>query len=280
MAGKKYIIAIDLGTTGNRVFCFDEKGKVISSAYSEFTQYFPRPGWVEHDGMEIWNSICGLVPEAIKKGELDPASAVSIGITNQRETSILWDAETGRPIYHAIVWQCRRTADICNQLKERGHEEVFREKTGLVVDAYFSGTKIKWMFDNVMDARALAKKGRLRFGTIDTWILWKLTGGKSHVTDYTNASRTLIFDIKEKIWSPELCDILDIPPNILPKSIPLPLISAVQMAAVFFLTAYRWAELRATSRPPWWGSAALRLEAQRTHTAQAVLCSSITVRNT
>ncbi len=220
MPDKKYIIAIDLGTTGNRVFCFDEHGKVISSAYREFTQYFPKPGWVEHDGLEIWDSICGLVPEAIKRGELNPASAVSIGITNQRETSILWDAETGKPVYRAIVWQCRRTTDICNQLKEWGHEAKFREQTGLVLDAYFSGTKIKWMFDNVMDARQLAKKGRLRFGTIDTWILWNLTGGKSHATDYTNASRTLIFDIKEKKWSPELCDILDIPVNILPQVYP------------------------------------------------------------
>lgn len=217
MSDKKYIIAIDLGTTGNRVFCFDEKGKVISSAYREFTQYFPRPGWVEHDGLEIWESVSQLIPEAIKKGGLNPSSAVSIGITNQRETSILWDSETGKPVYHAIVWQCRRTTDICNQLKERGYEEKFREQTGLVVDAYFSGTKIKWMFDNVMDARPLAKKGRLRFGTIDTWILWKLTGGKSHATDYTNASRTLIFNIKEKKWSPELCDILDVPLDILPE---------------------------------------------------------------
>lgn len=220
MSDKKYIIAIDLGTTGNRVFCFDEKGRVISSSYREFTQYFPRPGWVEHDGLEIWDSICELIPETIKKGDLNPADAVSIGITNQRETSILWDAETGKPIHKAIVWQCRRTTDICNQLKEWGHETKFREQTGLVIDAYFSGTKIKWMFDNVMDARQLAKKGRLRFGTIDTWILWKLTGGNSHATDYTNASRTLIFDIKEKKWSPELCDILDIPMNILPQVYP------------------------------------------------------------
>ncbi|HQO41126.1 MAG TPA: glycerol kinase GlpK, partial [Spirochaetota bacterium] len=220
MTGKKYIISIDLGTTGNRVFCFDKKGRVISSVYREFTQYFPKPGWVEHDGIEIWNSIRELIPDAIKKGDLDPASAVSIGITNQRETSILWDAETGKPIHRAIVWQCRRTTDICNQLKEWGHEAKFREQTGLVLDAYFSGTKIKWMFDNVMDARQLAKKGRLRFGTIDTWILWNLTGGKSHATDYTNASRTLIFDIKDKKWSPELCEILDIPVNILPQVYP------------------------------------------------------------
>jgi glycerol kinase len=220
MPDKKYIISIDLGTTGNRVFCFDKKGRVISSAYREFTQYFPKPGWVEHDGIEIWNSIRELIPDAIKKGGLDPASAVSIGITNQRETSILWDAGTGKPIHRAIVWQCRRTTDICNQLKERGYEAKFREQTGLVLDAYFSGTKIKWMFDNVMDARQLAKKGSLCFGTIDTWILWNLTGGKSHATDYTNASRTLIFDIKEKRWSPELCEILNIPVNILPRVYP------------------------------------------------------------
>ncbi len=216
MSDRKFIIAIDLGTTGNKVFCFDEQGKTISSSYTEFTQIFPRPGWVEHDANEIWDTVIRLIPEAIKKGELNPANAVSIGIANQRETSLLWDADSGKPIHNAIVWQCRRTTDICNQLNERGYDKLFREKTGLLIDAYFSGTKIKWMFDNVIDARPLAKKGKLKFGTIDTWILWKLTGGKSHLTDYTNASRTLIFDIKEKKWSEELCEILDIPLNILP----------------------------------------------------------------
>ncbi len=220
MEDKKYIISIDLGTTGNRVFCFDEKGKVISSTYSEFQQYFPRSGWVEHDAVEIWDSVSRLIPEAIKRGNLNPASAISIGITNQRETSLLWDSDTGRPIHKAIVWQCRRTSDICNQLKELGYESKFREKTGLVIDAYFSGTKIKWLFDNVLEARSMAKNGKLRFGTIDTWILWKLTGGKVHATDYTNASRTLIFDIKEKKWSEELCEILGIPMNILPEVYP------------------------------------------------------------
>jgi len=217
MSGKKFILAIDLGTTGNRVFCFDIKGKTISSSYREFTQYFPHPGWVEHDAIEIWDSVVSLIPEAVRKGALDPSDIISIGITNQRETSLLWDSESGKPVHNAIVWQCRRTAEICNNLKEWGYEKVFREKTGLVLDAYFSGTKVKWMFDNVPDARPLAKRGRLKFGTIDTWILWKLTGGKSHATDYTNASRTLIFDIKEKKWSGELCEILDIPLNILPE---------------------------------------------------------------
>ncbi|MCL1832922.1 MAG: glycerol kinase GlpK [Leptospirales bacterium] len=217
MPDRKFIISIDLGTTGNRVFCFDENVKIISSAYREFTQYFPHPGWVEHDALEIWDSITALIPEAIKNGDLNPKNAISIGITNQRETSLLWDCGSGKPIYNAIVWQCRRTAGICSQLRERGYDAVFREKTGLLLDPYFSGTKIKWMFDNVIDARPLAKRGMLKFGTIDTWILWKLTGGKVHATDYTNASRTLIFDIKEKKWSAELCEILDIPLSILPE---------------------------------------------------------------
>lgn len=216
MSGKKYIIAIDLGTTGNRVYCFDINGKTISSSYSEFTQYFPNPGWVEHDAVEIWNSVTRLIPESIMKGNLDPADALTIGITNQRETSLIWDSDTGRPLHRAIVWQCRRTAGICSELKEKGYENLFRNKTGLVLDAYFSGTKLKWMLDNIPDAGSLAASGKLRFGTIDTWILWKLTGGKCHATDYTNASRTLIFDIKEKKWSEELCEILDIPINILP----------------------------------------------------------------
>jgi glycerol kinase len=217
MAGKKYIISIDLGTTGNRVYCFDCRGKTISSSYSEFTQYFPNPGWVEHDAVEIWDSLIRLIPESIEKGGLNPSDALAIGITNQRETSLIWHTVSGKPLHRAIVWQCRRTAGICSELKEKGHEDLFRSKTGLVLDAYFSGTKLKWMLDNVPDARALAASGNLKFGTIDSWILWKLTGGRCHVTDYTNASRTLIFDIKEKKWSEELCEILNIPQNILPE---------------------------------------------------------------
>ncbi|HNU92999.1 MAG TPA: glycerol kinase GlpK [Spirochaetota bacterium] len=215
--GNKFIIALDLGTTGNRVFCFDESGLPISSAYREFTQHFPRPGWVEHDPEEIWSSLAGLIPEAIAKGNLNPSDAITIGITNQRETAVLWNRDTGKPVYNAIVWQCRRTTDICNDIKNRGHEETFKKKTGLVVDAYFSGTKIKWILDNVAGARELAKTGKLLFGTVDTWILWKLSGGKSHATDYTNASRTLVFNIVEKCWDRELLEILDIPAGILPE---------------------------------------------------------------
>ncbi len=215
--GNKFIIAIDLGTTGNRVYCFNEQGIAISSAYKEFTQYFPRPGWVEHNPLEIWESVCELIPLAIAKGNLLSKDAVAIGITNQRETALLWNKKTGKPIHNAIVWQCRRTTDICNDLKKAGHEKVFREKTGLVVDAYFSGTKVKWLLDNVQDARKSAEAGELLFGTIDTWILWKLTSGKSHRTDYSNASRTLMYDIKNKRWSKTLLDILNIPKSLLPE---------------------------------------------------------------
>jgi glycerol kinase len=215
--GKKFIISLDLGTTGNRVFCFDETGNPLSSAYREFTQHFPKPGWVEHDPLEIWNSICALIPEAMKNGNLDAHDALCMGITNQRETTVIWNKDTGKPVYNAIVWQCRRTTDICNMLKEQGHEELFRKKTGLVVDAYFSGTKIKWILDNVADARNLARSGKLLFGTIDTWILWKLSGGRAHKTDFTNASRTLIFNIEEKRWDRDLIQILDIPLNMLPE---------------------------------------------------------------
>ncbi len=215
--GTRFIIAIDLGTTGNRVFCFSEQGLPISSAYREFTQHFPKPGWVEHDAEEIWDSVSALIPQAISRGSLDPSDAIAIGITNQRETSLLWDRTNGRPIHRAIVWQCRRTADICNELKKAGHEEIFRATTGLVIDAYFSGTKVKWLLDNVQGARTLAESGKLLFGTIDTWILWKLTDGVSHATDYTNASRTLMYDIRQKKWAGELLDILSVPKKILPE---------------------------------------------------------------
>ncbi len=215
--GKKFILSIDLGTTGNRVFCFDESATPISSSYAEFTQHFPKPGWVEHDPMEIWDSVISLIKKAIGKGSLDPKDVISIGITNQRETAMIWNKESGKPIYNAIVWQCRRTAPICNQLKQKGYEDLFRKKTGLRLDAYFSGTKIKWLLDNVEGSRDQAKAGKLLFGTIDTWILWKLTAGKSHKTDYTNASRTLVYNIFDKRWDRELLDILDIPSNILPE---------------------------------------------------------------
>ncbi len=213
---KKFILSIDLGTTGNRVFCIDEEGRPISHAYREFTQYFPKPGWVEHDPLEIWDSVKQLIPGAMAAGGLSGSDALAIGMANQRETSLLWDRISGKPVYNAIVWQCRRTSEICASLKNKGHEKIFRERTGLVLDPYFSGTKVKWLLDNVPGARELSSGGRLCFGTIDTWILWNLTGGRSHKTDFTNASRTLMFDIREKKWSRELLDILDIPVNILP----------------------------------------------------------------
>ncbi len=215
---QNYIIAIDHGTTGSRVFCFDEKGEVLSSSYREFTQHFPRPGWVEHDPEEIWAGIKFLIQDAINKKDLSPKNAIAIGITNQRETVVVWDKVTQKPIYKAIVWQCRRTSDLCEDLKQKGYENLIRNKTGLVIDAYFSGTKIKWILDNVEGARDLAKNGRLQAGTMDSWLLYKLTG--EHKTDYTNASRTMIYNIKDKKWDEELLELLTIPKNILPEVLP------------------------------------------------------------
>ena len=215
---KNYIIGIDAGTTGIRTFCFDTKGKVISVAYEEFKQIFPKPGWVEHNAAEIWQKTEKLILQAIKKGKLNPKNAICIGITNQRETTVLFEKKLAKPIYNAIVWQCRRTSDICTDLKAKGLESDFRNRTGLVVDAYFSGTKIKWILDNVKGARDKANKGDLLFGTIDTWLLYKLTKGKSHKTDHTNASRTLIYNIKDKKWDVDLLNILNIPASILPET--------------------------------------------------------------
>ncbi len=214
----EYIIGIDAGTTGIRTFCFNKAGNVISSAYSEFKQHFPKPGWVEHDAEEIWAKTEKLVLKAIRNGKLKPENAVAIGITNQRETTVLFDKDTGKPVYNAIVWQCRRTSDFCTGLKKEGLEPVFRRKTGLVVDAYFSGTKIRWILDNVKGVRAKAEKGKVLFGTIDTYLLYRLTNGKSHKTDHTNASRTLIFNIEKKEWDKELLKILQIPEAILPEA--------------------------------------------------------------
>ncbi|EQA37186.1 glycerol kinase [Leptospira inadai serovar Lyme str. 10] len=214
----EYIIGIDAGTTGIRTFCFNRSGAVISSAYSEFKQYFPKPGWVEHDPEEIWAKTEKLVVKAIRNGKLRPEDAIAIGITNQRETTVLFEKDSGAPVYNAIVWQCRRTADFCTNLKKEGLEPTFRRKTGLVVDAYFSGTKIRWILDNGKGVRAKAEKGKILFGTIDTYLLYRLTNGKSHKTDHTNASRTLIFNIEKKEWDKELLKILDIPEAILPET--------------------------------------------------------------
>ncbi len=216
----EYILAIDQGTTSSRAILFDQKGKPLASEQQEFSQIYPQPGWVEHDPEEIWRVSLEVMRTVIFKAGIEPRQIASLGITNQRETTVLWDKKTGKPISNAIVWQCRRTADICTELKEKDLEKKFREKTGLVIDAYFSGTKIKWLLDNVDGAREKAEKGELAFGTIDSWLVYKLTGGKVHITDYSNASRTLIFNIHELKWDEELLSILGIPKEILPEVCP------------------------------------------------------------
>ncbi len=213
---KKYIMALDSGTTSNRCILFDKSGNICSIAQKEFTQIFPNPGWVEHNAEEIWSSQLGVAVEAINKCGATPSDIAAIGITNQRETTIVWDKNTGKPVYNAIVWQCRRTAQYCDELKE-SYEQLIREKTGLVVDAYFSATKVKWILDNVKGARDKASKGELLFGTVETWLIWKLTGGKVHVTDYSNASRTMMFNINTLEWDEEILNILDIPKSMLPE---------------------------------------------------------------
>lgn len=213
----KYIMALDLGTTSCRCIIFDKNGRICSAAQKEFTQYFPQPGWVEHDAEEIWATQTGLMYEAMSKIDITINEIAGIGITNQRETTVLWDKETGRPVHKAIVWQCRRTAGYCDELKKLGMAEFFRSKTGLVLDAYFSATKLRWLLDNAAGARERAEKGELLFGTVDSWIIWKLTGGKVHVTDYSNASRTMLFNIHTLKWDEEILRVLKIPQQILPE---------------------------------------------------------------
>lgn len=213
----KYIMALDAGTTSNRCILFNEKGEMCSSAQKEFTQYFPKPGWVEHDADEIWSAQLGVAVEAMNLIGAAPSDIAAVGITNQRETAIVWDKKTGEPVYHAIVWQCRRTSQYCDQLKKEGLAELFQKKTGLMMDAYFSATKVKWILDHVEGARERAEKGELLFGTVETWLIWKLTKGKVHVTDYSNASRTMLFNIRELCWDQEILDILGIPFCMLPK---------------------------------------------------------------
>lgn len=213
----KYIMALDLGTTSCRCIIFDKNGRICSAAQKEFTQYFPQSGWVEHDAEEIWATQTGLMYEAMSKIDITINEIAGIGITNQRETTVLWDKETGRPVHKAIVWQCRRTAGYCDELKKLGMAEFFRSKTGLVLDAYFSATKLRWLLDNAAGARERAEKGELLFGTVDSWIIWKLTGGKVHVTDYSNASRTMLFNIHTLKWDEEILRVLKIPQQILPE---------------------------------------------------------------
>ncbi len=212
----KFILALDQGTTSSRAIVFDHNGLPVSVAQKEFTQFFPNPGWVEHDPEEIWSTQAGVALEAITKARLESTDIAGIGITNQRETTVLWNRKTGKPIYKAIVWQDRRTSDYCDQLKNEGHGEMIRQKTGLIIDAYFSATKIKWILDNVEGARDIAAKGNLAFGTIDTWLIWNLTRGKLHVTDVTNASRTMLYNINTLKWDDDLLKLFNIPENILP----------------------------------------------------------------
>lgn len=217
MRKEKYVMAIDQGTTSTRAILFNKQGEVVHTAQKEFTQHFPHPGWVEHDANEIWVTVQAVIATVLIESDTRPEQIDSIGITNQRETTVIWDKKTGLPIYHALVWQSRQTSEIADQLIEDGHKEMIRQKTGLIVDAYFSGTKIKWILDQVEGSRERAKNGELLFGTIDTWLIWKLTGGEVHVTDYTNASRTMIYNIHELKWDEELLEILDIPKEMLPE---------------------------------------------------------------
>ena len=213
----KYIMALDQGTTNSRCILFNEKGLIVNSAKKEFTQIYPKAGWVEHDPMEIWSSQVSVAAEAMAKINAEALDIAAIGITNQRETTVVWDKRTGVPVYNAIVWQCRRTAEMCDELRTQGFDKVVREKTGLILDAYFSGTKVKWILDNVKGAREEAEKGNLLFGNIDTWLIWNLTKGKTYVTDYSNASRTLLFNIHKLTWDEEILEILNIPKSMLPE---------------------------------------------------------------
>jgi glycerol kinase len=222
----KYILAIDAGTTSSRAILFDQNAEPIEIAQYEFTQFFPKEGWVEHDALEIWNTQLKAVRDVINNSKIDPNQIDSIGITNQRETTVIWNKKTGIPVFNAIVWQDRRTADFCDQLKKINKTELIQNKTGLVIDAYFSGTKIKWILDNDPSIRSQANNGELLFGTIDTWLIWNLTNGRSHITDPSNASRTLLYNIKEDDWDDELLSLFDIPKNILPKVVDSSSISA------------------------------------------------------
>lgn len=260
----KYVLALDAGTTSNRCILFNEKGEICSVAQKEFTQIYPKPGWVEHDANEIWSTQLGVAVEAMQKIGATAADIAAIGITNQRETTVVWDKNTGEPVFHAIVWQCRRTSEYCDELKAKGLTDSFRSKTGLVIDAYFSGTKVRWILENVPGARAKAEKGDLLFGTVDCWLMWKLSGGKVHVTDYSNASRTLLFNINTLEWDKEILKELNIPACMLPKVLPssgifgysdpqflggaIPMAGAAgdQQAALFGQTCYKPGEAKNT----------------------------------
>lgn len=260
----EYIMAFDAGTTSSRCIIFNRKGEICEVAQKELTQHYPKAGWVEHNADAIWSTQLSVAVEAMARLGISALDIAGIGITNQRETTIVWDKETGIPVYRAIVWQCRRTADYCNELKNSGYSDMIRDKTGLMLDAYFSGTKIKWILDNVEGARQKAKEGKLLFGTVDTWLIWKLTNGKVHVTDYSNASRTMLFNIHTLEWDEEILDLLDIPKSMLPQvkessciygeadssffgqSIPIAGVAGDQQAALFGQTCFEMGEAKST----------------------------------
>ena len=260
----EYIMAFDAGTTSSRCIIFNRKGEICEVAQKELTQHYPKAGWVEHNADAIWSTQISVAVEAMARLGISALDIAGIGITNQRETTVVWDKETGIPVYRAIVWQCRRTADYCNELKNSGYSDMIRDKTGLMIDAYFSGTKIKWILDNVEGARKKAKEGKLLFGTVDTWLIWKLTNGKVHVTDYSNASRTMLFNIHTLEWDDEILDLLDIPKSMLPQvkessciygesdssffgqSIPIAGVAGDQQAALFGQTCFEMGEAKST----------------------------------
>ncbi|GGE73394.1 glycerol kinase GlpK [Priestia taiwanensis] len=231
---EKYILSLDQGTTSSRAILFNKQGEIVHTAQKEFTQIFPKPGWVEHNANEIWGSILAVIATVLSESGVHADQIAGIGITNQRETTVVWDKETGLPVYNAIVWQSRQTSEICEELKAAGHNDLFRNKTGLLIDAYFSGTKVKWILDNVEGAREKAEEGKLLFGTIDTWLIWKLSGGKAHVTDYSNASRTLMYNIHELKWDEELLEILTVPAKMLPEVRPSSEVYGTTVAYHFF----------------------------------------------
>ncbi|GAB3063077.1 glycerol kinase GlpK [Salinicoccus sesuvii] len=262
---EKYILSIDQGTTSSRAILFNKDGDIVGTNQAEFKQYFPQSGWVEHNANEIWSSVLAVVAGVMTENDVRPEQVEGIGITNQRETAVVWDKNTGRPIYNAIVWQSRQTAEICDDLKAQGHEETFRNKTGLLLDPYFSGTKVKWILDNVDGAREKAENGDLIFGTIDTWLIWRFTEGAVHVTDYTNASRTLMYNIYDLKWDQELLDLLEVPASMLPevksssevygetttshffgRNVPIAGIAGDQQAALFGQTCFQEGDAKNT----------------------------------
>ena len=268
---EKYILALDQGTTSSRAIVFNKKGSIISVAQKEFTQYFPKPGWVEHDPLEIWSTQAGVAAEALAKKGLNVENIAAIGITNQRETVVVWDKNTGKPIYNAIVWQDKRTSDYCDALKKQGKETLVREKTGLVIDSYFSGTKVKWLLDHVEGARQKAEAGNLILGTIDTWLVWNFTKGAQHITDVTNASRTMLFNINTMDWDDELLELLTIPKSMLPE-VKHPARFTGTQNRRFMMPIFPFQELRAPNRRPCSGKCAPTPAWLKIPTEQVALC--------